>query len=538
MTFWFDRGEKILEYMKCLIQPVSFKLITACIFVIHASACFAGYLILGPSTFIDGNVLGLMLLMDFSFVVALVMATKENVAHILVLGWMALIFFCLRLAILLLFPLSAIDFLTNDPLTSQEIFRGLSFIALGFVAIFLGIFSCTHSFADRKTRFIFSGAQPTIYALCVYWFIAYLVAYYVRVYLEVTVFGAPEHWGNRMAWVGIIFDTDVALVFTICWGTLEWRKRELKRFEILILVVLVAMWLIFSMVIGSRVGPLRVLNFIFFAALACNPVFKLSISRFLVLFSAFFVINIHAFQVGSIFRASSLGATDSTSAVDRYQTIPRDRIDSLQANLSELRRSYNRSELINNLASYARPIAKRLAIIDYPLIIITRPANEEVLDYYIRSLHPIKNYINNMVPGEIFKESMVNTSRIFTMAYRDRSLSAINEGFLSEPWTIWGMAWILAGYGGLLILFCAAFILQLGYRLLTANVDCTGVYVRCVYFIIPLNIGYHMFGVDHWLTAVTHFSLACVIAYVSMLFVDRIFTCLNTWRTTTSSSNK
>ncbi len=69
MNFWFGRGDKILEYMKCLSQPFDFKLITAWIFVIHASACFAGYLILGPSVFIDGNVLGLILLMDFSFVV-------------------------------------------------------------------------------------------------------------------------------------------------------------------------------------------------------------------------------------------------------------------------------------------------------------------------------------------------------------------------------------------------------------------------------------------------------------------------------------
>jgi hypothetical protein len=439
--------------MKYLSQPFSFKLITAFMFVIHASVCSAGYLILGPSYSIDGSVLGLMLLMDFSFLVVLVLATEENAAHILILAWMMLVFYCLRLAVLLLFPVSAIDFLTDDPLTSQEMFEGLSFMALGFIAIFLGIFSCTRCFADRKTRVVFSGAQPSIYALGGYWVIAYLAAYYVRVHLEVTIFGAPEQWGHRMAWLGIIFDTDVALVFTICWGAIEWCKRGLKRVEILALMVFVAVWLVFTVMIGSRGGPLRILSWTFLAALACNPVFKLSITRFLVVLTVVFVVNIYVFQAGNIFRASSLGATEGSSSIGEYETMSRDRIESLQTELSELRRSYNRSELFHNLASYARPIAKRLAIIDYPLLIITRPANEGVLDYYIRSLHPIKNFINNIVPGEIFKESLVNTSRIFTMAYRGRSLSAINEGFLSEPWTIWGMAWILAAYGGLIILF-------------------------------------------------------------------------------------
>lgn len=510
--------------MKYINHPFSFKFLTAWMFVVHAVACSAGYLILGPSPFIDGPVVALMLLMDFSFVVALAMATEKNVAHILILAWFALLFFCIRLAALLLFPLTAVDFLTEDGWTSGEILSGLVFIVIGFLALLLGIFFSSRFEFRSKFLLSFKGKQVSLWALTAYWAITYLAAYYVRVYLEVTIFGAPQHWGNRMAWVGIIFDTDVALVLTICWGTIEWRRRGLKKLEILHLTLLVAAWLIFSVVIGSRGGPLRVLSWIFLAALAVNPNFKLSIARFLVVLTAFFIVNAYAYQMGSMFRAYQLGATDGTSSVDGFKVNSKERIALLEAGVSELRRSYYRSELLNNVAMRVRPIATRLAIIDYPLIIITKPANEKVLDYYVRSWHPVKNFINNMVPGEIFKDAMVNTSRIFTMAYRDRSLQAISEGYMSEPWTMWGMAWLLAGYGGLIIMFGVAFILQAGYRLLDVDANGVGAYARCVYFIIPLTIAYHMFGIDHWLTAVMHFSLACSIAYVTMLAIDHIST--------------
>lgn len=510
--------------MKNINHPFSFKLLTAWVFVVHAIACSAGYLILGRSPFIDGPVLGLMLLIDLSFVVALVMATERNVAPTLILAWFALLFFCVRLAVLLLFPLSAIDFLTGGVWTSDEIFKGLVFITLGFVAILLGIFTSSRFEFKSKLLLSFKGKQVSLWALTAYWAITYLAAYYVRIYLEVTIFGAPQHWGNRMAWVGIIFDTDVALVLTICWGTIEWRRRGLKKLEVIHLVFLVAAWLIFSVVIGSRGGPLRVLSWIFFAALAVNPNFKLSVVRFLVVLAAFFIVNAYAYQMGSMFRAYHLGATDGTSSVDGFKVNSKEKIALLEANVSELRRSYYRSELLNDAALRVRPIATRLAIIDYPLTIITRPGNQEVLDHYVRSWHPVKNFINNMVPGEIFKDAMVNTSRIFTMAYRDRSLQAISEGYMSEPWTMWGMAWLLAGYGGLAIMFGVAFVLQAGYRLLDVDANGVGAYVRCIYFIIPLNIAYQMFGIDHWLTAVMHFSLASSIAYVTMLGIDRIFT--------------
>lgn len=504
-------------------QPFSLRLITALMFVIHACACALGYLILGPSPHIDGAVLSVIILMDLVFVTALVLATEKNVAHILILAWIALIFFCIRLAVLFFFPLSAIDFLIDDAWTNEELFDGISFITLGCMAIFLGIFFSSRLFSNREFRIPFPCAPPSLYALTGYWAIAYLAAYYVRIHLGVTIFGSPENWGNRMGWVGIIFDTDVALMFTVAWGMIEWRKRGLKKLEILHLTALVTIWLIFALAIGSRGGGLRVLSWLFLAALACNPAFKLSLNRFLVITTVFIIVSIYSFQLGGASRASALGAADGTSAVDSYPIPSKDQLAEAVIDISERRKTYYQSELLNNLAAYARPIAKRLAVIDYPLIVITKPANQKVLDYYIRSWHPVKNFINNMVPGEIFKESMVNTSRVFTMAYRGVSLQAINEGFLSEPWTIWGMAWILAGYGGLVILFSVAFTLQAGYHLLGSGTDDVSKYVRCLYFIIPLNIGYHMFGVDHWLTAVMHFSLACVIAFLTMLSIDRGF---------------
>lgn len=159
-------------------------------------------------------------------------------------------------------------------------------------------------------------------------------------------------------------------------------------------------------------------------------------------------------------------------------------------------------------------------MIDYALVILARNPNQDVIDYYIRSFHPIKNFINNMVPGEIFLDSTVNTSRVFTMAYRGTSLDAINQGFSSEPWTIWGMTWIFLGYYGILAICLVGALMQIGLTSIPLLSTKSLVYSRAVYFILIINIGYIMFGIDHWFTAIAHFSLSSCIAIYILRFYD------------------
>lgn len=118
-----------------------------------------------------------------------------------------------------------------------------------------------------------------------------------------------------------------------------------------------------------------------------------------------------------------------------------------------------------------------------------------------------------MVPGEIFEEAMVNTSRVFGMAYGGKSLKDISEGYMSEPFTIWGEAWLLAGYVGIVLLFVAALSVQIGFNFSGQKPAVHLICMRFVYIMTVILGIYGMFGIDYWLTSVAHFSIASLIAY-------------------------
>lgn len=511
--------------MKLFHHPIEFRYLTISILLIHAILCLVNYLYLGPNYLVNGFGITLICAIDLTIALTLFAASEKNIAHIMMITWYVLLYYCVRFVVFLFFPFATIDFLTIDHFNDSDISVGLLYIEMGLISIFAGIFLSAKFDVGGNNNKVFDS-RISIWALSSYWIIVYMAAYYVRVVLGVTIFGAPENWGNKMGWVGIILDTDVALLITIFWGLYEGRSRKLLAKEKIILVTWVFLWVIFSMAIGSRGGPLRILTIVFFTVLIINPLFKISIIKFLSILSLFVIANVFAFGIGSSVRTDSLGikVEDKFSGYAGGDNTASAAETLLIKNKNSLiRENYYNSKFVIFYSEKLRPIVTRLAVVDYPLVIISKTGNEDVLNYYMRSMHPFKNYINNMVPGEIFLDSMVNTSRVFTMAYRGKSLDHINKGYASEPWSLWGLTWILAGYWGLLILTAVSFTLQTGMNYLRGYQNSFGIYIRCLYFLIPLNIAYHMFGVDHWLTAASHIPLAFFIAYFIMRVIDHLF---------------
>lgn len=513
-----------MKLHKYLTRAGDFTEVTALLFLLHAFACISGFLILGASPYINLISLACMVALDIAFFLALKRSDSRNAAHLLVLGWYVLLFFNVRLGALLFFPPEALEFpggFEGSYLTGEEISGGLVFLASGLIAILGGIF-----LAGMRPMPMRPVGVPvknfSIWGVTVYWAVTYAAAYYVAVYLGVTIFGAPGNWGNRMAWVRIIFDTDVALMFTIVWAVIQWQYFGLTKLQKLHVGLLVLGWLIFSLIIGSRGGPFRILIFVFLATLAIKPKFKLSVTGFAALIGTLFLVNSYLFSIGTAFRHAQLENVDVTQSVANYEARSVEFepyfFTAEQQDISPLRRKFYESHIVRSVALKLRPTVTRLAIVDYPLIVLIEPGNQEVIDYYIRSLHPVKNFLNNMVPGEIFKESMVNTSRIFPMAYGGKSLQDISEGYMSEPFTLWGEVWLLAGYFGLLLLGMVAFAVQRGLTFIDQRPAAHWVVVRFVYIMTVLSGVYGMFGIDYWLTSVAHFSLSSLIAW---FFISR-----------------
>ncbi|NDH68723.1 MAG: hypothetical protein EBY22_12630, partial [Gammaproteobacteria bacterium] len=449
MVLWIEeikvKNIKLSRALKWFNYPLEFTDLTALVFAAHALVSVVGFLVLGASEYINGTSLVLMVVLDMAFCVALKIRKTNNASHILILSWFVIMYFCVRLTAFLFFHPETLEFLVPSGLNSEEISSGLLYIVGGTIALLVGIFTGGLVGSQGESQDDSHINQFSLWSITGYWVITYLAAYYVRIYLGVTIFGPPENWGNRMGWVGIIFDTDIALLLTICWATIQLRHQGMTKYQMVHVGLLVLIWLAFSVFIGSRGGPLRILNCLFLVNLAINPKFRLSIAKFVILTTIFFVVNFYVFIFGTIFRGFHLGADNITGAISGYQKKLQE-VQSISYGevrpqvISDLRINFYESESLRDISIKLQRTVTRLALIDYPLVILSKSPDESVIDYYIKSMHPIKNFINNMVPGEIFEESMVNTSRVFTMAYRLTSLEAINQGFMSEPWTIWGMA--------------------------------------------------------------------------------------------------
>lgn len=510
-----------------LFRSFEFTYITAVTLVAHAVLSGVGYLILGQSPYINATSLLLILLLDFVLYWALKKSAPGNTAHILLLSWFVIVFFCVRLSALLLVPPAMLDFLISEEFTAEEISHGLLFIVAGTIALLLGIFSSDALFSKvvkKSSNETIIYRQFSLWGLTAYWLVAYMAAYFVHGYLGVTIFGPPENWGHRMGWIGVIFDADVALLLTILWGFMQWQKnRSLTKYEISYVAVALLVWLIFSVLVGSRGGPLRILNCCFLVALSLNPRFKLGFIKFIVIVVAFYLLSTYVFALGTIFRHYQLGTIPISQVAEDYRAGVSGRQNANKTDLagvSKLRNKYFQTEEVKVVSQMLRPFVTRLALIDYPLIIVSRVPNMEVINHYIKSLYPLKNFANNLVPGEIFDDALVNSSRVFTMAYRGASLKAISEGYMSEPWTIWGMAWIWSKYFGIILLFAATFTSQMILCVANRLTGGYSPYIRCIYYIVVINLGYMMFGIDHWLNTIAQFSAACFVAFVTLCAIE------------------
>ncbi len=528
------------KFLRAFFHPIELTSLTGLLFLFHALGCLVIFAILGSSPYINSTSLLLTILMDVAFFLSLRMSTEKSAAHLLIISWYVLLFFSIRIFALLVFPPEAIEFPASAKgahLGDQEIADGLTFVVGGFVAVLSAIY-CVGRFSSQKHVPLppeRAGKNFSLWAITAYWGVTYIVAYYVIVYLGVSIFKSPENWGNRMGWVRIIFDTDVALMLTVVWAFVQQKYFKFTATERLHVGVLVFTWLAFSVLIGSRGGPFRILLFTFIATLAITPKFKLSVAGLGGLVGAFFFINSYVFALGTAFRHSQVENVSITQSIDNYKTRhasfknfqPTDK----QADISTLRRAFYDSDLLRALALELRPIITRLATIDYPLTIVTQARNEEVVDYYIRSIYPIKNFLNSMVPGEIFEEASVNTSRVYRMAYLEKTLNDISESYMSEPFTLWGIGWLIAGYFGLPLLFGVAFFSQVGLNFAQERSSVEMIVLRFVYIMTVILGIYGMFGVDYWLTSIAHFSIASLIACIFIRF-------LPTWKRSRFGVNK
>lgn len=463
---------------------------------------------LGSNQFMSWEGVSLTVCLDLVIYCTLWRPTKHTIAILLTAAWFSLFFMLPRLAAFLIFPADKIGFVAVEPFTRDEIVGGLIYIIIGYVALWVGCEIGGRMLRPQDGR----DHRPrslSLWGIAGFFLLALLASIFVSYGLGVSVYSVdPTKWGSRLGWLTRVFDTDAALVLLLTWLVMNPKRTKP---ETIVAITLVSLWLLFIVSVGSRGGPLRILLFTGWAAFAVYGNFLITTRRLLGAIAIGFVASALMYAPASIIR---LQADSGDAAIDNFSEQwlrPGLVKDDLQS-VSAFRREWVTSPTVQKIAGAASPVITRLGLVDYPIIIVARPADSAVIDKYLKSPHALQNFANNMVPGELFPDSDVMTSRVFTMAFRGYSEAHVRSNFLSEPWTLWGFSWLVGGgmIGGTLIIVFLSSIIQAGYNLLgRVTGPAIAPYAATAYLIMPVASGLlQLFGVDHWLTITAHFAIS------------------------------
>jgi len=502
---------------KIFTRPIGLGSITCGVYIFHTLLFVLSFLYLGANDLISGETVCLTVIMNLAIIFALMLRPTGSAHHIIYFSWCIFLYFSIRLTVFLLFSGNAIDHLLPLPLTGQKVLNGLCFIVPGVISILLGIISAAkfglgYHPVPKQT---YISTPYSISKLSVYVFVVSVVAYFLKVKLNITVFGSPENWGNALGWIGLIFDPDVALLLSICWFFQSFSVDHIRKRHVIHFFALLALWLIFSILVGSRGGPLRILTIAFVVVLVINPHYKISIQRFILTTVAFLVLNLTVFEMGTLVREHRVSDDKTFSEVSRARDIVLLRGTNrgkVEDNVSARRDDLYSNELFKLSIEKSRSVITRLGLIDYPLVIVNRDVEQSLVRRYFHSLYPIKNWVNSLVPGVIFEASDTNTSRVFARMYRGFSENHINTYYLSEPFTIFGIFWIIAAYASLPLLFLLGFCVQAMFSLVQYFPPRIRTFVCASFMFMPLNLFYISFGFDHQLITTTYFAVSGIVA--------------------------
>lgn len=493
--------------------------VTGMLFIAHGvmSVFFAA--VLGPSAVLSWTGILLLVSLDVCLWLSLKHAASRTLPILLTTAWFIFLFFLPRLSAFQIFPAENISFVAIRPFTREEVTKGLAYILAGYLTIWAGLSVAVALLPNWSHRI---PARLPFAGIAAYAGLAFAAAIYVIFFLQVSVYSAnPEQWGSRMGWVAILFNQDVAFLAAVTWLV---AGRCESRFSRAAAIAIIVICLLLSLVTGSRGGGLRVMILFGLAVFAIygNPI--TTVQRVLAIVCLSFIASAIMYPLGTYIRFVPASGENAFGALEDYWF----RIGPLEENAdaAATRLAWSGSPLVKSVVASASPVVTRLGLVDYPIQIVSREPDPAVIDKYLAVSYSLKNFINNLVPGEIFPDHDIMTSRVFNMAYRGYGEEHVRRYFLSEPWTLWGYSWLKGhgAVGGLAVILGLAFIMQAGYMLLCRFGGVAAPYAAVTYLFLPLVGGFlQLFGLDHWLTITAHFALALMlmVAFVNAVEAAR-----------------
>ena len=265
----------------------------------------------------------------------------------------------------------------------------------------------------------------------------------------------------------------------------------------------------YCVIFGSRGGFVRVFMQLLsiFIFLKDNFIYK-KITTILIVV-ALFTLSIATFPLGTAIRDKIVSA----SSINLSNYVLYSNSDNL--NVFSRHQNYKNTSLILD----------RIGIIDYAILIPFAPYDSVKMEHFINFTYIAKSLANTFLPGNIFHEAPLVTSRAINPIFRGYPIEyPESHGYFSEYWTSFALLFLLFGFLAIPLHFVLGFLMEYIYLLVANSAISYKQYYSVLYlFLIPFLVVFTM-GFEHTLLTVAVVTFQFSFAILSINFLTTQFT--------------
>ncbi len=493
---------------------------------VYLIALTLGLIFIGSNQLFDVNTELLGWCFGLIFLVSLNYCKEAQFAHVATLTGLFLLYVFPRILTYLLAP-RIVVFPFGQNVGTDTINHGLSYVLIGTVLLFAGLFSASLVFHTQRAAMPEASARPLDYPVVVFLVVLILVLavqFYISVWVGISPYGKLRaESGNTTVQLMMAFFAMDSLFFVV--AAICLLQKEVTVNKMVVTIIVGSFFFLESVISGARSAGLTILMGLLAIYLAEGGNFRLPLRKFAVIVGIVVGISVLTHPLTTRQRTHISGNYWSTKHGTDSRMFEGNKwgIASFN-NIFRLNAARGEIGLLERSENSVRTIVNHLALIDYGILTVAVPGNRDAKDKYMNVNYAAKSILNS-VPGTIFKEAELNTSRVVNIIYRGVDEEyVLKSGYFSEVWTIWGLFSVVFGWwGGLIALFTTGFVMEIIYNVGAQFFGVYSIYYRAWFLFVVPRVVYFSSGIDHTFMTVLVLMLQAVAMVVILSVVSRLY---------------
>lgn len=268
-----------------------------------------------------------------------------------------------------------------------------------------------------------------------------------------------------------------------------YRDKKFFSNAIKITFILFFLYQFSALFFGSRGAPVRVLIEFICIYLILKNDFHYRKGMLSKIFLGLFSLSLITFTFGNLVRSE----ITKNNALLFAKPGTFESINVIQAKEINLIIKENFSKILN-----------RTGVIDYAILLPFVPYDSSKMNYFINSKYIAKSTVNTFLPGNVFSEAPLITSRAINAIYRGYSIDFIQKnGYFSEYWTSPALLFLLFGFFSIPLHFALGFLMEYFYLALeNSSLMFNQHYCALYLFLLPFFTFFTM-GIEHTFLTLT-----------------------------------